>query len=140
MLSHVARMYLVIAIVSAGGMGSFAHVHPHDHGHGTLQSEGVSSHVQSSHHQNSAAHWHSQAAGSPGTTRLAGNAHHHTSVKVDQLAVERSSVRIGSSFLLVGAWQADIVPVPSGCCSSLVIKASPDLPPRIVLPARAPPI
>ena len=141
MLSHVVRVFLVIAVVSTAGMGSFAHIHPT--GHGSQQPEGSRTHDHSAHDRSSGAHWHLtglEATEKPGTIRLAGNLHRHASVRVEVLAVDRSSVRIGATSPLVEAWWADIVPMPSAWRLSIVTKASPDLPPPIVLPARAPPI
>ena len=143
MFSHIARVFLVITVVSAGGIESFAHIHPHGHGHGTVQPEAAPSHGHSADHHGSGAHWHltgPESAEKSGTTRFANNTHRHTSVRVEVLAVERSSGRIGATSVLVEAWRAEIVSVASGRHLSIVTKGSPDLPPRIVLPARAPPI
>ena len=143
MLSHIARVFLVITVVSAGGIESFAHIHPHGHGHGTVQPEEAPSHGYSAHRQRSGAHWHltgPESAEKPGTTRFASNTHRHASVRVEVLAIERSSGRIGATSALVEAWRAEIVPGASCRHLSIVTKGSPDLPPRIVLPARAPPI
>ena len=145
MLSHLARVFLVMAVVSAGGIESFAHIHPHGHGHGTLQPEETTSHGHSvhAHGQSLGAHWHltgPEVAEKSSTTRFTSNTHRHVSVRVEVLAVERSSVRIGAASALVDAWWTEIAPVSSGWCLSIVTKACPDLPPRIVLPARAPPV
>ena len=143
MLSHIARVFLVIMVVLAGGIEPFAHIHPHGHGHATVQPEETPNHGHSAHRQRSGAHWHltgSESPERPGTTKFTKNTHRHASVRVEVLAVERSSGRIGATAALVEAWRVEIVPVASGRHLSIVTKARPDRPPRIVLPARAPPI
>ena len=143
MLSHITHVFLVIMVVLAGGIEPFAHIHPHGHGHGTVQPEETPSHGHSAHRQRSSAHWHltgPESTERPGTTKFAKNTHRHASVRVEVLAVERSSGRIGATAALVEAWRVEIVPVASGRHLPIVTKARPDLPPRIVLPARAPPI
>ena len=142
MLSHIARVFLAIAVVSAGGIESFAHIHPHGQGHDTVQPDDALGHGHSALGHRAGAHWHltgPEAAEKPGTTRFTSSTHRHPSVRVEVLAVERSSGRLGATSALGKAWRVEIVPVACGRHLSIVTKARPDLPPRIVLPARAPP-
>jgi len=143
MLRHIARVFLVIVVVLAGGIEPFAHIHPHGHGHGTVQPEETSSHGHSAHRQRSGAHWHltePESAEKPATTTFSRNTHRHTSVRVEVLAVEQASGHLRATAALVETWRVETVPVASGRHLSIITKARPDLPPRIVLPARAPPI
>ena len=143
MFHHVAAMLLVVALTSAGGSASFAHIHPHGHDHDAPLPEEAQAHNQSAHHRGQGAHWHlngRHAADSPGTDTLAGDRHHHASVSFATVAVERSTVLVGATSALVEMREAGLVPAPPARPIPVAANTRLNPPPRVILAARAPPV
>ena len=153
MLHRVARVLLVVALVSVGGSAPLAHAHPHGHAHSAARPEEARAHSRSAHphrhphrhphHPGQGAHWHltgRQPADTPGTHTLAGDRHHHAAVALATVAVERPSVRAGATPSMVEVRKAGTLPDPPGRLMPVAVNARPDPPPRIVLSARGPPV
>ena len=128
MIHRVASVLLVVALVLAGGS------EPSRHMRQTRRSprrELVGGAVAA------ARHLHGYAAG---TNTLVGDRHHHLSVPLATVAVAHPNVRVGATPALVGVWEARIVPDLPGQPVPVAANARPNRPPRVVLPARAPPV
>ena len=142
MIHRVAHLLVAVALVSASGSTPFAHVHPDGPHRAAPRATDAPDHSHSGHHQEQGAHWHltgRQAADRPGSTTLDGDRHHHASVAVATVAVERPSVRGGPIPALAEVWENGVVPDPPSRPTPVAANARPNPPPRIVLAARAPP-
>ena len=143
MIDFVARLLLVVALVSASGSAPFAHIHPHGHDHGAVRLDDAQARNQPAHHQGEGGHWHltgHHAADTPGTNTLVGDQHRPISVTLETNAIERPTVRIGTTPALVEVREAGIVPAPPARPVPVAANGRPNPPPRTVLGARAPPV
>lgn len=142
MTARVASILLAVVMVMAGSSASFAHLHPHGEDHGAERSRSIQDHSSSAHEHGQRSHWHplnSRTAGHP-STMVSGQHHHHPSISLVTVAVERPMVRVGLTGAVATLWEAGIgldhrsrpVPVASN--------AQPNPPPPTLLAARAPPL
>ena len=142
MIRYAARLLLVAAMVSTSSSAPFAHVHPPGHDHGASGPEETHAHTEGAHHPGPGTHWHlagRHTADLPSATKLASNGHHHATVALVTVAVERSGVCVGATDALAGVRATGIVPDPPGRSVQVTATARSKPPPRIVLEARAPP-
>ena len=142
MIRRTARLMLVLALVSTSGSAPFAHVHPRGHDHGASGPEDSRAHTEGAQPTGPGTHWHQaghHTADLPGATKLPSNGHHHASVALVTVAVERTSVFVDSTDALIRVRATGIVPDPPGRPVPVPATARSKPPPRIVLAARAPP-
>lgn len=142
MIDRVASIVLAVVMVIAGSSASFAHLHAHGEDHGAERSGSVQDHSPSAHEHGQRSHWHpldSRTAGHP-STMVSGQHHHHPSISLVTVAVERPIVRVEITSAVATLWEAGIVldhrsrPVP------VASNAQPNPPPLKILAARAPPL
>ena len=131
---RVASALLVVALVLASGSALSAHVPPNRR---SLRQRELLGDCQRGVNEIARVHLHGQASG---MTTLVGDRHHHLSVALATVAVAHPNVRFGATPALVGVWEARIVPDLPGQPVPVAANARPNRPPRVVLPARAPPV
>ena len=131
---RVASALLVVALVLASGSALSAHMPPNRR---SLRQRELLGGCQCGVNEFARVHLHGQASG---TTTLVGDRHHHLSVALATVAVAHPNVRVGATPALVGVWEARIVPDLPGQPVPVAANDRPNRPPRVVLPARAPPV
>ena len=128
MIHLVVRVLLVVVLVLAGGSEPFTHMRQNRL---SSRRELVGGAVAAP------GHLYGHAAG---MTTLAGDRHHHLSVTLATVAVTRPSVPVGATPALVGFVMAGIVPDFPAQPVPVAANTRPNRQPRVVLPARAPPV
>lgn len=141
MLYRIARLLLVVALVSSGATAPFLHVHAHGADHGVSHAEDADEHC--AHHHAEGAHWH--PGGSPGP-RTGGAFtvdspwHRHAAVALSAAAVQTASAGLDAACALVDTPASAAPAGPGGMRARVAADAGPDPPPLILLAARAPPV
>ena len=141
MLQRIARLLLVVALVSSGATAPFLHVHAHGAHHGASHAGRADEHC--AHHHAEGAHWHLGGSPAPrtgGALATGAASHQHAAVALSAVAVETASAGLDAPRAVVDA-PASAVPAGRGDLRARVAAdAGPDPPPLILLAARAPPV
>lgn len=141
MLHCIARLLLVVALVSSGATAPFLHVHAHGADHGASHPGRADEHC--AHHHAEGAHWHlggSPASRAGGALATGAASHRHAAVALSAAAVETAAVGLDAACALVDAPESAVPAGPGGMRARVAADAGPDPPPLILLATRAPPV
>lgn len=141
MLHRIARLLLVVALVSSGATAPFLHVHAHGADHGGSHAEEADEHC--AHHHAEGAHWHLGGSPAPrtgGAFATDSASHRHAAVALSAAAVETVAAGLNAACALVDAPESAVPAGPGGMRARVAADAGPDPPPLILLAARAPPV
>ena len=143
MLHRIARLLLVVVLVSSGATAPFLHVHAHGADHGVSSSHARQADAHCAHHHAEGVHWHparNRAPDAAGALAAVGFGHRHAAVALSAAAMEASPVCLAAP----GAWveppETGVLPTSPGAHAPVDPTAGPDPPPRAVNAARAPPV
>ena len=141
MLQRIARLLLVVALVSSGATAPFLHVHAHGADHGASHAGRADEHC--AHHHAEGAHWHPGGSPAPrtgGAFETGAASHRHAAVALSAAAVETASVGLDAPRAVVDTPASAVPAGPGDQRARVAADAGPDPPPLILLAARAPPV